>query len=272
MLPIQVVSLRVPPFAALIAPVTISIITMELFGAPVISAERATTAVLALLLLQAAANQINSVADFFNGVDDIHTASDRSLVDGILTPKAMVWSAVALTGLSGALLLVNIPEIESSYRGYVTLSWIAQASFAILYTSGPFPLKYYAMGDLVILLAFGPSVSALMALWASDPTRSLPVLPGVFAFTLPSILVTIGVLNANNIRDLDSDAAVGIYTVANILGHRWCRIYFGVLQLLPHIISLWLAVCLPLLRYPIFSRCYSEIPIYYITYLPEPSE
>ncbi|KAF4733369.1 UbiA prenyltransferase domain-containing protein 1 [Perkinsus olseni] len=181
-----VVSLRIPPFAALIAPVTISLITMECLGAPVISAERATAAVLALCLLQASANQINSVADFLNGIDDIHTASDRSLVDGILTPKTMVWSAVSLTGLSAVFLLLTLPGVDLAYWSYAILSWITQASFAVsvvatssrlartvvdlessiqpstvdrqgsafscqvLYTSGPFPLKYYAMGDLVM--------------------------------------------------------------------------------------------------------------------------
>ncbi|KAF4711336.1 UbiA prenyltransferase domain-containing protein 1, partial [Perkinsus olseni] len=206
------------------------------------SAERATSAVLALCLLQASANQINSVADFLNGIDDIHTASDRSLVDGILTPKTMVWSAVSLTGLSAVFLLLTLPEVDLAYWSYAILSWITQASFAILYTSGPFPLKYYAMGDLVIFIAFGPSVSALLALWATEPALSLSVLSDVFVFTLPSILLTIGILNANNIRDLDSDTEVGIYTVANVLGHKWCRIYFGMLQLFPHIISIWVAL------------------------------
>ncbi|KAF4735283.1 UbiA prenyltransferase domain-containing protein 1, partial [Perkinsus olseni] len=67
-------------------------------------------------------------------------------------------------------------------------------------------------------------------------------LSDVFVFTLPSILLTIGILNANNIRDLDSDTEVGIYTVANVLGHKWCRIYFGMLQLFPHIITIWVAL------------------------------
>ncbi|KAF4672520.1 UbiA prenyltransferase domain-containing protein 1 [Perkinsus chesapeaki] len=236
-----VVSLRIPPFAALIAPVSISLITMESLGASIISAEKANAAVFALCLLQAAANQINSVADFYNGIDDVQTASDRSLVDGILTPKSMIWSAVCLTSISAVLLLSTLVGLDYSYWAYAVAVWTFEASLAVFYTYGPFPLKYYAMGDLIIFLFFGPGVCAMLALWTADPTVSLSIIPVVFLFVLPSLLVTIGILNANNIRDLDSDTEAGIYTVANLLGHKRSRIYFTVLQLAPHLLSLLIA-------------------------------
>ena len=74
-------------------------------------------------------------------------------------------------------------------------------------------LKYVALGDIVILITFGPL--AVMFAHAVQ-VGYLSVLPLVYA--VPLALNTEAILHSNNTRDMDSDKQAGIVTLAILIG------------------------------------------------------
>jgi 1,4-dihydroxy-2-naphthoate octaprenyltransferase len=94
---------------------------------------------------------------------------------------------------------------------------------ALGYTNGPIPYGYYGLGELFVFIFFG--------LVATAGTRY------VFSPSVPSAVWTGGVvmgllaaaiLEANNIRDIDTDRQAGKRTLAVILGRDRARtLYVG---------------------------------------------
>jgi 1,4-dihydroxy-2-naphthoate octaprenyltransferase len=107
----------------------------------------------------------------------------------------------------------------------------------IAYTGDPFPLGYNGLGDLFVFLFFGfaavcgtyyvqaGAVSAA-ALWASIPMGAL----------------TTNILVVNNLRDIETDRAVGKMTLAVRLGARGARIEFLLMLGLSYMTPLLMAL------------------------------
>jgi 1,4-dihydroxy-2-naphthoate octaprenyltransferase len=95
---------------------------------------------------------------------------------------------------------------------------VASILAGLLYTGGPAPYGYRGLGDLFVLVFFGPVavagthyVQALSLSWAA-----------VVAGLAPGLLAT-AILAVNNLRDADSDAASGKRTLAVIFGKHFAR-------------------------------------------------
>ena len=71
------------------------------------------------------------------------------------------------------------------------------------YTAGPAPLKYLGLGDLAVLICFGPG---MIAYSSSLLVGTVPVAAVVLA--LPAALYVVAILHANNYRDIESDKQV----------------------------------------------------------------
>ncbi|KAF4730653.1 UbiA prenyltransferase domain-containing protein 1, partial [Perkinsus olseni] len=67
-----------------------------------------------------------------------------------------------------------------------------------------------------------------------------PIFGEIFLFTLPILLLVVAILNSNNIRDMEEDKALGVNTLASMLGPKLSRAYFATLQVAPHFIAAWL--------------------------------
>jgi len=130
-------------------------------------------------------------------------------------------------------------------------------------------LKYVALGDVVILITFGP-----LAVMFSHAVQVgyLSVLPLVYA--VPLALNTEAILHSNNTRDMDSDRQAGIVTLAILIGPTLSYVLYNLLLFVPYVLFCILAtrytisMALPLLTLPMAfsleklfrSRCYAKIP------------
>ncbi|KAG7261703.1 hypothetical protein CRUP_008033 [Coryphaenoides rupestris] len=114
--------------------------------------------------------------------------------------------------------------------------------------------SYVALGDVVILITFGPL--AVMFAHAVQ-VGYLSVLPLVYA--VPLALNTEAILHSNNTRDMDSDRRAGIVTLAILLGPTLSYVLYNVLLISMALPLLTLPMAFPLEK-QFRSRCYARIP------------
>ena len=201
--------------------------------------------VLTTVCLQVLSNLSNELGDVLRGTDTADrkgpqyglnggalTVGDMKRLIGLFVVLCIV-SGTAMTWRSFGTLLGMTPVL-------VLLLGAAAIMAAMKYTLGRNPYGYRGLGDLYVFLFFG-IVAVCGAYFVAAHTMFLKLL-------LPGAAVgcfSIGVLNVNNIRDMETDAATRT-TVALRLGERRAKVYQSVLIGLGW--AFMLAYCL--LRWP----------------------
>lgn len=192
------------------------------------------TAVLIMLTtvsLQILSNLSNELGDVLHGTD----TADRQgpgygLNSGELTVpqmKTMVGCAVVSCVVFGLLMIKSSFGAIFSLDGICMMMLGASAIMgAMKYTLGRNPYGYRGLGDLFVFIFFG-IVAVMGAYFVAAHTMSWWLLFPATAIGCFSI----GVLNINNIRDMDTDRLTRT-TVAIRLGGRNARIYQTVLIVL----------------------------------------
>lgn len=187
-----------------------------------------------------ASNLLNTLLDFRAGLDTAASSGDRALVDARVSQTAVVLATGALFCVGGA----GLVHIAWPYGGtFVPLAYAGVAIGLAYSAPHPFSLKALAGGDIGIFLAFGPLVSVAVAIVAHAPDN-LPDIcreqsllapfycvnafaPEVLPWSCAVGLLTVQILHANNVRDLHTDRAGGVTTVAGLLGYERSRAYFS---------------------------------------------
>ena len=106
---------------------------------------------------------------------------------------------------------------------YLTLG-IGAIVAAIKYTMGTNPYGYFGLGDLFVFIFFG-----LVGVFGGYYLFNQEI---KMIFLLPAIscgLLSVGVLNVNNIRDISSDQKAGKRSIPVIIGKEKAIIYHGFL-------------------------------------------
>lgn len=220
----------------------------------------------AVLVVHGAGNLVNTYYDFSKGIDH-KKSDDRTLVDEILAPQDVVMFGALLYSL-GCLCATLLYFLSTLRLEHLALIYFGGLSSSFLYTGG-IGLKYVALGDVVILITFGPL--AVMFAHAVQ-VGYLSVLPLVYA--VPLALNTEAILHGNNTRDMDSDKQAGIVTLAILIGPTLSYVLYNLLLFVPYVLFCILAtrytisMALPLLTLPMAfalekqsrSRCYAKIP------------
>ena len=182
-------------------------------------------ALLTTFLLQILANLANDYGDTLHGADGpLRIGPPRAMQQGWIQPAAMR-RAIALCGvlaaLSGAaLLLLAWPAMADWGRWFWPLAGLLAIAAALAYTLGPRPYAYAGLGDLAVLVFFG-LLGTLGSYALQAPVA--PQWPWWPALALG--LLSVGVLNLNNLRDWQADAAAGKRTLVVRLGVRSGRRY-----------------------------------------------
>ncbi len=98
----------------------------------------------------------------------------------------------------------------------------------IAYSCTAVRLKYRGFGDFSVFSVFG--ILGSLGAWTlqTETPSWIPV-----AWGIPAGLLIIGILHANNWRDIEGDTAHSSRSIASILGDRGSLIYYGVLLFLP---------------------------------------
>lgn len=185
-----------------------------------------TVALLALLttvLLQILSNLANDYGDAVKGSDTpARIGPLRGMQKGVITRSQMkvaMICTVILSMLSGIALLVIACQTPADLLGFLALGALAIVA-AIAYTVGRKPYGYLGLGDLSVMIFFG--WLGVIGSWYLQ-THQLTLLP-----LLPASgcgLLATAVLNANNMRDIESDRQNGKFTLAVRLGASRARQY-----------------------------------------------
>lgn len=177
-------------------------------------------ALVAMVCLHSGANLLNDVGDYRKGLDRAPTPMSGAVVRGLLSAREALAGAAVLLAVGAALGLVLVAEVGLSilYIGFIGVV------IGVLYTLGPAPLKYHALGDLAVCLNFG--VLGSLGAWTVQ-TGSPSVVPALWA--VPIGMLVAGIVHANNWRDIAGDSEARIVTVARLLGDRGSAVYYGVL-------------------------------------------
>lgn len=180
-------------------------------------------ALLTTLLLQILSNLANDYGDSIHGADHSdREGPDRAVQSGAISKKQMIRAImlfVALTLVSGVTLLLLADLSYKIFYAFLALGFIAIVA-AILYTNGYRPYGYMGLGDISVFVFFGwLGVLGTYYLMAGDMSWDL-LLPGSACG-----LFTVGVLNLNNIRDIDSDLIAGKLSIPARLGRHRANVY-----------------------------------------------
>ena len=181
------------------------------------------------VLLQITSNVSNELGDYIRGtVSGDSRDSAASLSSGELSEKdlrGMIYVCVALTVISGlAMIWCSFGTLFCLDAFVLILLGFFAIKAAVKYTLGKNPYGYRGLGDLYVFVFFG-IVAVLGSYFVC--THSF----GSFKLLLPASAIgffSMGVLNVNNIRDIESDRATRV-TVALKLGEKRAKIYHTVL-------------------------------------------
>lgn len=175
----------------------------------------ALAALIGALLIQIGTNFANDYYDFAKGTDTADRIGPiRATQSGLIAPQTMRHAAMITFAL------VFIPGTYILARGGWPFLVIGLVSIAcgVLYTGGPYPLGYLGLGDIFVLIFFGPvAVGGTYYLCALElPTEVIVAgfAPGLFS---------VAILTVNNLRDIDGDRAAGKKTLAVRFGRGFAR-------------------------------------------------
>lgn len=174
-----------------------------------------------------AGNLVNTYFDFVKGIDN-RKSDDRILVDHILTKDEVV-SLGALLYCIGCIGFILLVIISPAKMEHLALVYFGGLSSSFLYTGG-IGLKYIALGDVLILIIFGP-ISVLFAFMAQTGRVEWATI----YYAIPLALNTEAILHSNNTRDSESDRKVGIVTLAIAIGHTMSHVLYAFLLFTPYI-------------------------------------
>ena len=212
-LQIWLLAVRPKTLGAALAPILIG--TAMAFVEGKGHAGAALAALLGALLIQIGTNFSNDYFDFIKGADtEERLGPVRATQAGLVTPEAMLRNFVLVFGLA---VLVGIYLV---YRGGWPLLIIGILSIAsgILYTGGPMPLGYLGLGDLFVLIFFGP-----VAVGGTYYVQSLEISAVVILAGFGPGLLATALLAVNNLRDEPTDKKVGKRTLAVRFGPGFAR-------------------------------------------------
>lgn len=197
---------------------------------------------LTTLGLQVLSNFANDYGDGIKGTDNENRVGpQRALQSGAITPAQMkrgiIITSLLTLASAVALIYVSFGSENFGYSLFFFMLGLAAIAAAIKYTVGSSAYGYRGLGDIFVFIFFGlVSVLGCYFLYAKtiDP---LLILPAVAIG-----LLSVAVLNLNNMRDIVSDAMSGKRTLVVQMGSAKAKVYHFVVILSALILTLVFAI------------------------------
>ena len=189
-------------------------------------------AIVTTMALQILSNLANEVGDLEKGTDNERRLGPiRSAQSGALSKREMIRAMSFFGGMgvvTGSLLVYDaFGDLLDLKSIILFVAGGASIVAAVKYTVGKSAYGYRGLGDLFVFIFFG-LVSVMGSYFAMSG-----VLSWVCALPAAAIgFLSSGVLNMNNIRDIENDSVCGKRTIPVILGIRGAKIYHFVITLL----------------------------------------
>ncbi len=175
----------------------------------------ASICLLCAVLIQIATNFWNDYADFKKGADTHERIGPRRATQsGLISPAGMRNAAFFVFFLAAA------ASVYLVHRAGWPFVWIGAAAIisGILYTDGPRPLGYLGLGEIFVLIFFGP-----VAVGGTYYAQTLHMTRGALIAGIAPGLLSTAVLVVNNLRDIETDAKAGKRTLAVRFGVNFAR-------------------------------------------------
>ena len=232
---------------------------------------RWTFGLLAGLLFQASANLLNTWGDERSGVDAAPGAirTTPQIHEGKISMRALFVAAMVCFSLAVvigvALCFYELPPVAYGMRDIPKsgaewrFCWrlvglgIIGALGAVNYSTGV-KFKYHGLGVPFVSFLMGPLeifvALAVVAPWIADcvlyfltqefSAHVLDVLVGtmvLLAFSAPVALLVGVIMHGNDMRDIPTDRAAGIVTLASRIGPRRAFIYYRFCHICPYVLA-----------------------------------
>ncbi|MBD1575740.1 1,4-dihydroxy-2-naphthoate polyprenyltransferase [Vibrio sp. S11_S32] len=180
-------------------------------------------ALLTATLLQILSNLANDYGDTVQGTDnDNRIGPIRGLQQGVITQAGMKKAIMVNIGLiiiSGLALVFYALQSPTSILSFIGLGLLSILS-SIAYTMGSKPYGYVGLGDISVFTFFGllgVLGTYFLHTGTMSPTLLLPAIGcGFFA---------VGVLNINNMRDIENDTVSNKRTMVVRIGTERAKCY-----------------------------------------------
>lgn len=182
------------------------------------------------ILIQILCNFINDLWDYYKGADTKSRIGPLRVVSsGFISPASMKKVIIILTSiiiLLGAFLV---------YKGGFIILTIGILSLigAYIYTAGPYPLAYNALGEIFVLIFFGPIPIFGTYYLLTKQLSTIPLTLG-----LSTGLISSALLLVNNIRDIEEDTKNNKKTLSIIIGKKNSEILFSIALVLSFLVVL----------------------------------
>lgn len=194
-------------------------------------------AITTTILLQILSNLANDYGDSYHGTDNAsRVGPERTVQTGKILKsemRRMIAVFVILSFISGGLLI--FAGIKNANIGMILLFFglgIASIVAAIKYTIGKNPYGYSGFGDLFVFIFFGLLGVCGTYFLHTGQFHPLLLLPAASVG-----LLSAGVLNLNNMRDIENDTASGKKTLVVRMGSEYAKLYHTSLIVLSLILS-----------------------------------
>lgn len=166
---------------------------------------------IAMILVQSSTNMINDYFDFKRGADNEVKEKEKALVSGEATLEQV--KLIIIIYQTTAFIIGIFIAFQTSY--YILLVALGGLMVLILYASGPVPISYTPIGEVVSGLTMGVGVT----------TTVIYIHSGIF--NLNTVLVSFptsvfigNILLSNNLSDLKADKKAGRKTLPLVLGRE----------------------------------------------------
>lgn len=189
-------------------------------------------AALTAMSLQILSNLSNELGDATKGTDaDQHGRAAYGLQSGKISIRQMQGMIRIFIGVCAILGTALIYSAFGSLLSLQSLGFIGLGLLAIIgamtYTLGKHSYGYMGLGDLGVMIFFG-----LLSTIGGYYLQTQQLDWGIFWSGVAIGMPCVGVLNLNNIRDMENDRVHGKRTFASWLGPVGARIYHYLLLLL----------------------------------------
>ncbi|TKG93553.1 1,4-dihydroxy-2-naphthoate polyprenyltransferase [Puteibacter caeruleilacunae] len=182
-------------------------------------------ALITAVLIQILSNLANDYGDFVKGTDNQNRVGPtRMMQSGAISREEMKTGMMVITGLAiftGLWLVYEGTYALPLSRMLLFILFGALALIAaVAYTVGKRPYGYLGLGDLFVFIFFG-----LLGVIGTYFLQANQLQTEVWLLGITLGCFSTGVLNLNNMRDMDNDIASGKDTLASRLGYEKARYY-----------------------------------------------
>jgi 1,4-dihydroxy-2-naphthoate octaprenyltransferase len=203
-------AIRPKTLAAGIAPVFIG--SAMAFGDGTFHLLSAIACLAGALLIQIGTNLANDYFDFKKGADAHRIGPLRVTQAGLISPSAVLKATIFV------FMLAALVSLYLVYKGGWPIAIVAGVSIlcGFLYTAGPKPLAYVGLGELFVLIFFGP-----VAVGGTYYVQTQDLNWAIVTSGLGPGFLSCAILAVNNLRDIDGDRRANKMTLAVRFGRSF---------------------------------------------------